>query len=94
MNGGFSHSLEVDVGQALRAAQGFRLFGHDTAAGLIDRGYALVAPLADGDRDLDLLDLPEPDKLDAAYDAQIDDSEVERYFTVHLAAHPEDFAAP
>jgi hypothetical protein len=98
MNGGFSHSLEVDFGQASRAAKGLHLFGHEVAAGLIDRGCALVAPFAESDQDFDLLHLPEAsleelDELDATYGAEIDDAEIERCFTTYLAGHPDEFAA-
>jgi Domain of unknown function (DUF4375) len=97
MNGGFSHSLEVDLAQATRAVEGFRLFGQDSAARLIDRACAVVARLVDPDRPLDLLDLPETaqaelDQLDAAYCEEIDDEAVQRCFTDYLAAHPNDFA--
>jgi hypothetical protein len=97
MNGGFSHSLEVDPGQASQAAEGFRVFGNEAAARLIVRGWALVAPFAEPDRGFDHSNLSEEvlielDAIDSAYLATIDDAEVERCFTAFLAAHPDEFA--
>jgi hypothetical protein len=97
MNGGLSHSLEVDFVQASRAADSFRLFGLIDAAGLIDRGCALVAPLAESGQGVDLLDLPESslrelEELEVAYEGEIDDAGIERCFTRYLAEHPNEFA--
>ena len=90
MNGGFSHSLEVDFGQASRAVEGFRLFGLTNAAGLINRVRALVAPGADSAHGVDLLDLPEAslaelDELEVAYEAEVDDAVIQKSFTAYLA---------
>jgi hypothetical protein len=97
MNGGFAHSLEVDLPQAQRAANGFRLFGEPNIAELVGQGCQIVSSLAKGGDENSTLDFPEKDpatleKLEGHYDKLVpSDDKLQQIFRRYLSVRPHDF---
>jgi hypothetical protein len=93
MNGGVIQPLEVDFALATKAAAGYRHFGAEHLASLVDEAAELAGPAVDGDGNLDFFDL-DADAVARleALDARLpDDAELEEVFRRHLAEHPDEF---
>jgi hypothetical protein len=96
MNGGLSHSLEVNYAQAGRAAEGFRFLGAEELRQLVDQACSTGAPFAqEHDRNEDDLTDEQEDRLlelERRYSELVpSDSRLVELFRAYLAEHPEQF---
>lgn len=97
MNGGMSHSLEVDLLAARRAAAGFRTLGGMNVAEVVDEACSVVVPTAE-EAGWDGLDLSDEDaerleSLETKYDELVPlDSTLVDLFDNYRAEHPDHFA--
>lgn len=96
MNGGLVHSLEVDLGQGKRAAEGFRWLGATDLGLLVDEACEVAARRPE-DSDFDIADLGEPDeerlrRIEPVYGQPED--RIWEAFRARLAEYPGQFASP
>jgi hypothetical protein len=92
MSGGLLDALErLDDTEMMAAVAGYRYFGLDSAASVVEAVAQEVAPIDPG-ASPDVLDQLEPD-ADLRYATAVpDDSTIVRAFEVRLQRRPEEFA--